>query len=126
MWPWLGASPDALILDKREESLYGAVEVKCPASKSGMSIVNACRVKSFCLEIVNGKPRLKNNHVYYYQVQGVMPICQLCFVDFVVYTISDMHVEIIYFSKVEWEKCTLPELTTFYFNYLMPDIVTVL
>jgi hypothetical protein len=55
-----------------------------------------------------------------------MPICQLCFVDFVVYTISDMQVERIYFSKVEWEKCTLPELTTFYFNYLMPDIVTVL
>ena len=126
MWPWLGASPDALILDKREESMYGAVEVKCPASKSGMSIINACSDKSFCLEIVNGKPCLKKNHVYYYQVQGVMAICQLCFVDFVVYTVSDVHVERIYFSKVEWEKCTLPELTTFYFNYLMPDTVTVL
>ena len=124
MWPWLGASPDALILDKREESMYGAVEVKCPASKSGMSIINACSDKSFCLEIVNGKPCLKKNHVYYYQVQGV--ICQLCFVDFVVYTVSDVHVERIYFSKVEWEKCTLPELTTFDFNYLMPDTVTVL
>ena len=64
MWPWLGASPDALILDKREESMYGAVEVKCPASKSGMSIINACSDKSFCLEIVNGKPCLKRNHVY--------------------------------------------------------------
>ena len=24
MWPWLGACPDALILDKREESMYGS------------------------------------------------------------------------------------------------------
>jgi hypothetical protein len=71
MWPLLGASPDALILDKREESMYGAVEVKYPASKSGMSIINACSDKSFCLEIANGKPCLKKNHVYYYQVQGV-------------------------------------------------------
>jgi hypothetical protein len=55
-----------------------------------------------------------------------MAICQLCFVDFVVYTVSDVHVESTYFSKVEWEKCTLPELTTFSFNYLMPDTVTVL
>ncbi len=99
-----------------------------------MSIINACSDKSFCLKIVNGKPCLKKNHVYYYQVQGVMAICQLCFVDFVVYTVSDIHdtvsdtvsVERNYFSKVEWEKCTLPELTTFYFNYLMPDTVTVL
>jgi hypothetical protein len=45
MWPLLGASPDALILDKREESMYGAVEVKYPASKSGMSIINACSDK---------------------------------------------------------------------------------
>ena len=108
MWPWLGASPDALMVDEKEESLYGAVEVKCPASKSGMNILNACSDKSFCLEIVNGKPCLKKNHVYYYQVQGVMAICQLCFVDFVVYTVTDVHIERIYFDKVEWEKCTLP------------------
>ena len=55
-WPWLGASPDGLIYDNAEVSLYGAVEVKCPASKSGMSVLEACSDKLFSLELVNGKP----------------------------------------------------------------------
>ena len=83
-WPWLEASPDALVSDAREEPLYGAVEVKCPASKYGKSIVEACGDKSFCLEFVKGKPCPKKKHIYYYQCQGVMAICQLNFIDFVV------------------------------------------
>ena len=86
-WPWLGASPDGLIYDNAEVSLYGAVEVKCPASKSGMRVLEACSDKLFCLELVDGKPCLKKKHVYYYQTQGVMAICQLEFLDFVVYTV---------------------------------------
>lgn len=122
-WPWLGASPDALISDEREESVYGAVEVKCPASKSGISVLEACSDKAFCLEIIDGKPSLKKKHIYYYQSQGVMAICQLKFLDFVVFTVSDVYVERIYFNEKEWE-CTLPQLTEFYFEYLM-DLVTV-
>ncbi len=53
-WPWLGASPDAHIYDNAEASLYGAVEVKCPSSKSGMSVLEACNDKSFCLELIDG------------------------------------------------------------------------
>ena len=83
------ASPDALIQDEKEQSVYGGVEVKCPASKSRMTIVEACSDKSFCLELVNGKSCLEKNHVYYHQLQGVMAICQLCFLDFVVYTVSE-------------------------------------
>jgi hypothetical protein len=55
-WPWLGASPDALISDEIEESVYGAVEVKCPASKAGISVLEAWSDKAFCLEIIDGKP----------------------------------------------------------------------
>ena len=35
-WPWLGCSPDALILDAKEKYVYGAEEMKCPASKADM------------------------------------------------------------------------------------------
>ena len=71
-WPWLRASPDALIYDKGEASMYGAVEVKCQAYKAGMSIMEACQAdKSFCLEIVNGKASLKKNHNYNHQCQGL-------------------------------------------------------
>ena len=41
-WLWLDASPDALTSDKTEETLYEAVEVKCPASKSGKGVLEAC------------------------------------------------------------------------------------
>ncbi len=49
-----------------------------------------------------------------------MAICQLQFLDFVVYTVNDIHVERIYLDKAEWERCSLPELT-FYFSYLIDN-----
>ena len=75
-WPWLGESPDAHILDEKEKSMYGAMEVKCPESKSVMSITEECRDKSFCLKLVNRKVCLQKKRVYYYQSQGVMAICK--------------------------------------------------
>ena len=46
-WLWLGASPDGLIYDNAEVSLYGAVEVNCPASKSGMSVLEHAVINCF-------------------------------------------------------------------------------
>ena len=103
-WPWLGASPDGLVSDARQKSLYGTVEVKCPASKCDKTIVVACSDKSFCIELVKGKPYLKNKHIYYFQCHGAIAICQLNFIDFVVNTLSDIHVERIYLSNVKWEE----------------------
>ena len=62
------------------------------------------------MEIVDGKPSLKKKHTYYYQSQGVMAICQLKFLDFVVYTVNDIHIYVqrIYFDEKEWE-CMLPQ-----------------
>lgn len=36
-WPWLGASPDALVFSFQES--YGAIEIKCPSSKANLTIV---------------------------------------------------------------------------------------
>ena len=118
-WPWLGSSPDALISDAKEKNVYGAAEVKCPASKADISIMEACNDKLFCLELKNGKPSLKKAHVYFFQSQGVMAICQLSWLDFIVYTRSDLHVERIYFDELELKEKVLPQLTCFYFDYLM-------
>ena len=35
---------------------------------------------------------LSKRNTYYYQSQGVMAICQLKFLDFVVYTVNDIHI----------------------------------
>ena len=105
--------------DDSEEQVYGAVEVKCPSSKADLTILEACEDKTFYLKLVDNKPSLKKTHVYYFQCQGVMVICQLSYLDFVVFTQKDLHVERIYFDEQDWKSNMLPQLTSFYFDYLM-------
>ena len=54
-----------------------------------MTVKEACLDKTFCMHILNRRPTLKKNHNYY-QCLGVMAICQLPFLDFIVYTEADM------------------------------------
>lgn len=49
-WPWLGASTHSLAKDLNEQSPYGGIEVKCPASEADLTILEACEDKTFCLE----------------------------------------------------------------------------
>ena len=83
-WPWLGASPDGLVLQDGET--VGAVEIKCPYSKRDMPISEACAERSFFLEMKSLSPSLKEKHAYHYQCQGVMNILGLKWLDFIVYT----------------------------------------
>ncbi|XP_020912942.1 uncharacterized protein LOC110250672 [Exaiptasia diaphana] len=118
-WPWLGASPDALAFSSEESSPYGAVEIKCPSSKINITIAEACEDKNFYLSHVNGVISLKKKHPYYYQLQGIMAICNLHWIDFVVYTVSDIHIERVYFDFELWKNTMLPKLTGFFFTYLL-------
>ena len=119
-WPWLGASPDALAVCHEDPSNYGAVEIKCPSSKVNMSIAEACQDKTFYLsKDINGQVSLKKKHQYYHQLQGIMAICQLNWIDFVVYTVVDMHVERVDFDLHNWKDNMLPKLTNFFFVFLM-------
>jgi len=116
-WPWLGASPDGIISSKK------TIEIKCPYSKRNESILEACSDKSFFLEIVNGAPKLKRKHNYYFQCQGVMAITETYEIDFVVYTVNDLHIETIQFNSEQWEQNLLPELTRFYFDFLKDNMI---
>ena len=63
-WPWLGCSPDGLIMET--SSLSRCIEVKCPYSKREMKLEEAATSdKSFCLRSADGKFELKRNHQYY-------------------------------------------------------------
>ena len=122
-FPWLGASPDFLIHDMQEQaSPLGLGEVKCPFSKKDNTIAEACEDPNFFLGILNGKVSLKRKHAYYYQIQGSMATLHLQWADFVVYTKKDLHVERVYFDNDLWEKIMVPELTSFYFEYVLPKI----
>ena len=49
-------------------------------------------------------------------------LCQLPVLDFIVYTQKNILVEI-YFDKQQWEVNMLPQLTDFYFKFIMPEIL---
>ena len=120
VFPWLGASPDFLVSDMQETSLFGICEIKCSFSKKDSCIEQACEDPNFFLDLSNGKVSLKKKHAYYYQLHGVMATLQLQWSDFVVFTNKDLHVERVYFDQDFWEKTMLPELNSFYFKYLLP------
>ena len=105
--PWLGASPDSLIHDST---------VHTPSEITQQMRLVMTRI--FFLSKVDGKVLLKQNHSYYYQVQGCLATLALKWSDFVVFTKKDLHIERIYFDKELWEKTMLPQLSEFYFEYL--------
>ncbi|KAK6175764.1 hypothetical protein SNE40_014157 [Patella caerulea] len=74
--PGLGASPDGKVYDTVCNK-FGGLEVKCPISKAGMTIEQACQQKGFYLANDNGNIHLKISHDYFYQVQGQMFISGL-------------------------------------------------
>ena len=118
-WPWLGCSPDGITFNNEK---LQCIEVKCPFSKREMTIQEACEDKTFFLQIIEGKPKLKEKHVYFYQCQGVMAVTEVEELDFIVFTKKEIHVETIKFQKENWNNKLLKELTTFYFDFMSSEI----
>ena len=117
-WPWLGCSPDGIVMN--EGVPVGCVEVKCPYSIKEMSIHEAAMsVKDFYIKQTEAGLKLKVKHAYFYQCQGVLNILNLPWIDFVVYTTVDIYIERIYKDVTLWENKMLPELTSFYFSFIL-------
>jgi hypothetical protein len=79
----------------------------------------ACSDPNFCLVIKEDKIVLKRHHAYYFQIQGSKATIQLQWCDFVVYTNKDIFIERINFDSSLWDKTMVPELTRFYFDYVL-------
>lgn len=79
--------------------------------------------KEICYKIENGNIRLKQNHNYYYQIQGQLNIAKRSFCDFIIYSDNDFHVERIYRDEVFWKNVMVDKLTTFYKNCYLPEII---
>ena len=69
--PWLSTSPDRKVLD----SVFGPgiVEIKCPYTFRNLK-PEACRDPKFFCCLVDGKPTLKKDHNYYFQIQGPLGV----------------------------------------------------
>lgn len=94
-WPWLGCSPEGVVVE--EGGVVGCVEVKCPYAKKDANLkAEAQSDEAFFLRNVDNKLALKTNRNYYYQCQGVMNILEMPWIDFIVYTTIDLHMERIF------------------------------
>ncbi|KAM7290152.1 uncharacterized protein ISCGN_026818 [Ixodes scapularis] len=119
---FIAASPDRIVMKDNEE-------VKCPASKIGLTPMEACKDKKFCCEVVDGLVRLKKTHAYFYQVQGQMAVTGHQWCDFVFWTnnttvANSTHVETIAFDKKFVDGALLPGLIYFAKHALFPEVVT--
>lgn len=124
--PGLGARVDRMVYDPMAYGQKnGGLEVKCPYTKAGMSVNEACSDSKFYLTMANIVPSLRKGHVYYYQVQGQMYVCELEWVDFVVWFGNEViSIERISFDKTWWHKYALPALNYFYARAFIPEVLT--
>ena len=53
---------------------YGLVEIKCPHTKFHVIPLEACADKTFFCEEIDGKPKFKESHDCYCQVQGQLGV----------------------------------------------------
>lgn len=124
--PGLGASLDRKVIDPTASgSKIGGLEVKCPISKQGQTPEEACMDPSFYMIMKDKIPKLKEGHKYYYQVQGQMYVCQLEWVDFVVWLGGDSIMkERLSFNREWWFNEALPRLDYFYKRAFLPEVFT--
>jgi len=85
--PWLGVSPDAIVIDPLEPSV-GLLEIKCPFTHCLSTVEDAASDFSFFTEISNGKVILKKDYKHYYQVQEQMSLTKVPWCDFIIYTLG--------------------------------------
>ena len=72
---FLGASPDSVVFDPVSSDLNGLLEIKCSYHLRDCTPQEIAQQKAFFCSIENGTLILKEQHHYYYQVQGQMVIC---------------------------------------------------
>ena len=80
--------------------------------------------KNLCLRLAaNGELELKPTHPYYFQIQGQLNICQIPSCDLVIYTNrKEIFIQTIARDQTLWISKMLPKLTSFYHNYILPEL----
>ena len=98
------------------------LEVKCPYTGRNLTIEEAAKSETFCLEKTeSGQYALRKHHVYWHQVQGEMYFTHRKFGYFVVWTTKD--VAILRIEREENWAANIPRLTQFYLEHVFPKTV---
>lgn len=118
--PFVAASPDGVL-----ESQDALVEVKCPFTAKDMMVEEAVRkgLLKF-LGFDNGKLMLRDNHNYYYQIQGQLNITGRSECYFIVWTTKDLWFQVIKKDESFWKGC-MEKLEVFYMEHMLPELLKV-
>lgn len=117
-WPFLGASPDAIISN---DSL---LEIKCPYSARNTTIKEAVESRLIVYLKSSGDGfELNKNHNYFYQVQGQLNIWEKATCYFVVWTLHDFVCLKVHKDESFFKNIMLKKLEMFYYNCLLPEII---
>ena len=115
--PFLGASPDGMVecscCDK------GVVEIKCPYCYNQDLPDDD---NTFYMINRKGTWSLKRDHMYYYQVQLQLHVCDVSYADFVVWTESTVAIERIDKDN-EFVTNVLENVKNFFVYGVLPEIV---
>ena len=129
---YLGASADGIIIDPQRPTEPGVLEIKCPVSVDGESVLAlapadiAAKYKGFYLHNHDGQVHLKPTSNYFYQVQGEMAIKSCKWAHFVVWTPANggsIFWEEIPVNDQLWQCEMLPKLRQFFRDVLLPEIL---
>jgi len=137
--PFLGASPDGLVVTSPDDRVAGVLEIKCLKIMKDISIadliqkIETCAISrkilsQQCFELRDGKLILKECHAYFYQIQLQMFATGLPFCDFVLHTphgppsiqriVQNIHFQTALVNNLTafWKKVFIPE----YFEMRVP------
>lgn len=122
-YPWLCASPDALVLSQNG-NINKILEIKCPISCRNKLIFDEdskiCNLSY--LKYENDEIVLKSSHQYYTQCQIIMFVTGLDKCDLFIY--NSIKPLLICLEKDElFLKKVILKLEYFYFNYFLPNII---
>ena len=120
-YPHLGASPDGIVMCDHCTVSDGLLEIKCPYKYRNETPVDAAKNSDFCSELVEGKLRLKETHIYHYQIQGQMAITGKSWCDLYIWTLKGSSVQRIFFDKHFW-KMVLQKINNFYLSHVIPEL----
>ena len=123
-FPFMGASPDGIIMCPCDNNELGVLEVKCPyVLNGGITIKDTIAKNSNFMLQYDDKNNyvLKKNHKYYYQVQAQIHMAGVQFSDFVVWSPNEIHIERIERDTALWN-IVAPQAKQFFDYCIMPEM----
>ena len=122
---WLGASPDGWVMDPLYDPSNGMLEIKCPYSMADKTPEEMCKDEIFYFCLVDGALQLDKKHQYYHQVQLQLLVAsdRAKWCDFCVFTLKGVCIQRIFPDKV-WEKEISPQLDEYFFNHILPELLS--